>query len=260
MARRNMKSAPKSSRKKSWVHTFYLVQPVMQFLALVATLVLFARCSPLASSTDKSSTLQLNATTGNRTTPQAEEAAQEEAIQKSLQELTQDDIGVISVDDMKKLPLEIEKTYLANKSQVETSFDRKSEMKKYKGAIIALHIEMKDAKDLFLGADLRIPLHDLVKYKDEDTLNHFLSRLEESHQKDGLKAKIYLTAPENALQQQPDLQDIKMPFIASLGFPSDNQGFIEIKLRPQTASEKDANAALLLAGESHWNTLSIILE
>jgi len=260
MAKRNMKSTPKSSRKKSWVHTFYLVQPVMQFLALVATLVLFARCSPLSPSTDKISTLQLNATTGDRISPQAELTAQEEAIQQSLKELSQGEISVISVDDLKKQTPEIKDSYLANKSLVESSFERKRELTKYKGALISIHVDMKTAKGLFLGANLRIPLHEALRYKDEETLAHFLSSLEESHQKEGLKAKVYLTAPEDALRQQPELQQLQLPFYVSLGFPSENQGFMELKLRPQAALEKAANATLLTVGETQWNTLSIILE
>ena len=38
------KKAPRTSRKKAWLHAFYLVQPFMQFFALMAIILFLARC------------------------------------------------------------------------------------------------------------------------------------------------------------------------------------------------------------------------
>lgn len=89
-----MRTPRPASKSKRLIHTFYLVQPVLQFFALVAILGYLNACSPLAPSTTKG---------GNSEGPnqpaqsaRAEAKAQEELVQSTLKEIGGNTLDVVA--------------------------------------------------------------------------------------------------------------------------------------------------------------------
>lgn len=97
------KRAPRATFAKRMRHTFYLVQPALQFAALVMVMVFLSRCSPLAPSTDKvipgaKAPASPSIGTGNQ-----DELLKENLISKSLEEITRNSLLMVSENSFEEL-------------------------------------------------------------------------------------------------------------------------------------------------------------
>lgn len=256
--------APRASRKKTWLHTFYLIQPFVQFFALMATVLFLARCSPLSPSTDKSSTLQANAL-GDQSSAQAELAAQEEAIQKSLKEVSQMDLSVLEEPKLAALDAAIHSDLPFTENEVISHFESKYAKsvagKSDKKNILLLKLSEEKAVAFFREGSLRLDLASLLKNQSDEASRRVLfQNLSLSLADKELKASLVLVLPKGALQQNKELEAMKLPVFASYGTPSENQAFMEIRIRPQSEEQKKLNAMLLESALPAGSSLALLLE
>lgn len=98
--RASQKKPPIASRRKRAVHLFYLAQPFLQFVALMAILLVLGRCSPLASSTDKGAKMVSASSLASPHTEQAIKGAEDEDIHNELTDVrSADELAVIKQSD-----------------------------------------------------------------------------------------------------------------------------------------------------------------
>ncbi len=96
-----MKAHPRPKKATPWkkaVHTFYLVQPVLQFLLLALAVTALSRCSPLSPSQDK---IPLNAIDGsNNASERVNQLLSEDWIDQSLRKIGETEVVLASDADV----------------------------------------------------------------------------------------------------------------------------------------------------------------
>lgn len=90
-----MRTPRPASKRKRLIHTFYLVQPVLQFFALVAILGYLNACSPLAPSTTKGANNEVPVAQPVQSV-RAEAKAQEELVQSALKEFSANALEIVA--------------------------------------------------------------------------------------------------------------------------------------------------------------------
>ena len=230
----------------------------------MATVLFLARCSPLSPSTDKSSTLQANAL-GEQSSAQAELAAQEEAIQKSLKEVSQMDLSVLEEPKLAAVEAAIHSDKPFSEDEVMTHFESKFAKsmvgKAEKKNILLLKLSEEKTVAFFREGSLRIDLASELKNQgDESALRVLFQNLSLSLADKDLKGSLLLVVHQGALQQSKALGGLKLPVFISYGTPAENQAFMEIRIRPQSEEQKKLNATLLESALPLGSSLALLLE
>lgn len=245
--------APKASRKKVWVHTFYLLQPVVQFFALIAVLLVFARCSPLASSTDRNGGGVLAPVAIEGLSPQAEAAAKEQTIISSLHDISAEDLRVISVSEMEEI---VSNSLSAEESMDEVRTKNVFKFKRLGGLLIPLDHDQQVA--LFRDEELRLDISEKLPRAKEKARRNLFRNLQAAQEGKKLKATILLVLPDAAMRRAgASFKDLNTPLSVALGVPDEDKAYLHVAL--QTDPSQD-NAALLGAALQEGPSLAILLE
>ncbi len=257
------KKLPKSPWKKRLVHTFYLVQPMLQFMALIAVMTFLARCSPLASSTDKSAIFKEENPLAAEKIPDSMETpefVQEDLLLTSLKEVgpLSPIVEIISSDkfaDLGRLSLTIEKgeSELRVTQLLARRERRNSQQPRPNFLILPLTVEQQVT--LAQEGSLRLDLETILENYSESARTALLQRLQKAVEDKNVQAKPYLVAPSAALQN-PDLQSLALHLQTYVGFPAGHSPLLEIR-----ATEDELNNHILLAQAFEQGAkLAIVLE
>jgi len=259
--------APKTTRRKVWVHAFYLCQPFLQFFALIAVLIVFTRCSPLASSTDKASALKTSPRGGD-TSGLAEALALEDSFLKNLKELSVTEMEVVSetgIEAVAKdaphidLPMEENEVRsffeLRNRPGITGPLHRRPNV-----LFLPLNQELQDS--FFANSIVRIDLSSRLKGHTKDNARRLLfQNLRQSVDSKELGAAIYLTLPDSTMARvQGAFSDLKIQVKISLSLPDEDKAYLEVRRLDEGASQAGINAALLAAALKEDGQLAILLE
>lgn len=244
--------APRAPRKKRFLHAFYLVQPVLQFFALVAAIGILSRCSPISPSTDKPQIPGIK-THETAQSPRADSQAQEELVQKAMKEISMGDLAIAGEGDFDRDHRDI-----LNADQPFDDTDvRERAIRRAKhrlgetltgSKILLVSLNDKIWKD---GA-VRINLSERLR-GDAKAKKALLQLLKSEHEKLNLDAVGHLVLPDAAMRDE--YKDISVQFRISLSVIAEDRAFLEIRHvddeekrgRNLTALEPAIRAARLLA-------------
>lgn len=258
--------APKTARKKVWVHAFYLLQPFLQFFALVAVLFIFARCSPLAPSTDKSA-LKSSGPITTDTSSLAEAAALEEAFLNNLKELSVSEMEVISETEIEantRSAPHVDEPM--DESGIRTLFEKRNKKGvaglKKPSQVLFLPLDQASQEAFFVNSVLRIDLSERIKGHTKEKARRLLfQHLQESAESKKIGATALLVMPDATMERvNGAFADLKLSIKISISIPSDDKAYLEIRRVDEAASHTQDNAVLLEAALKEATQLSILLE
>lgn len=256
------KRAPKTSRKKKAVFTFHLLQPFFQFLALVAVMIAFTRCSPLAPSTDKAG---FGSNSGPIATgPAAAGAVLEQAIQESLAEVSSHDAKIVSETEFRNLT---EGTLSADDSieerDAKSLFDqrRRGMGLRRPGKILYVTLPADRLATLVKDGKIRVDLNERLARANDKGRHAFYKNLLKLRQDNSLDATGYLVMPDSTMKRvQNGFDELSLPLKVSFGAPSEEQAYLEIRRDDEESAADETNAALLDAAVREARSLAIVLE
>ena len=205
-SRQRRKQPPSASRRKRFLYAFYLVQPFLQFAALMTVFFALSRCSPLSSSQDRSS-LQKAVSDGVKAVPgdNLDQRAEEEDVKRELKEISSsDDLAVVSESEFEKLT---EGSLNADRptepSKIRQIFQGRPRLRREGSTrILTIHLTSQQRNEIGAGSGLKkpIPLAERLRgvaMPSADLRKAFFGEL---HRLSRLEAKIYLVLPDDALQ------------------------------------------------------------
>ena len=255
------KRAPKASRKKA-VFTFHLLQPFFQFLALVAVMFVFTRCSPLAPSTDKAG-FGSNSGTSSSTGGAAAAAVLEQSIQESLAEVSSHDAKIVSETEFRKVT---EGTLSADDAieerDAKSLFEqRRRGLGRRAGKLLFVTLPTDRVATLVKDGKIRIDLNERLSRAHEKGRRAFYKNLNKLREDGALDATGYLVMPDTTMKRvQNGFDDLSLSLKVSYGAPTEEQAFLEIRRVDDEASSDETNAALLDAAVREAQALAIVLE
>jgi hypothetical protein len=255
--------APRATRRKLWVHTFYLAQPFLQFFALIAIMLILARCSPLSPSTDKESELQQPAGLA-QISQQAEAAALEESIQASLKELSSLELRVISDTELATFSrnlLDLDHPF--SEPGIHAHFEQRSAAGlRNRQNILLIPLAPDQMGAFFLNGTLRLDLMERLNSQTQPAAKKLLIQyLRQSMAHKELGALALLVLPDSTMiRVQGAFSDLKVPIRIALGMPSDEAAYLELRRLEEDPAFAQANAVLLEAALKEAHTLAILLE
>jgi hypothetical protein len=253
------KKAPKTARKKAWLHAFYLMQPFMQFFALMAIILFLARCSPLSPSTDKGGAFQQQNAVSGTAGDNSAALAEEQAIQASLKEISQPDLTLIPEKSLDSTAVSLASNQSMDEQGVADAFDAKKLRKKGDASkTVLIQLSPSAHADLFRKGAVRVSLHqELKEQANASTRRVLFQNLGHALVDKELNATAHLVLPDAAMQQKKDFARIKLPVIISLGIVTDDKAYLEIRVRE---TPNDVDASLLEEALTEAKSLSILLE
>lgn len=265
-AKANTHRAPKTTRRKVWVHAFYLCQPFLQFFALIAVLIIFTRCSPLAPSTDKTSALK----TGPRgdTSGLAEALALEDSFLKNLKELSVTEMEVVSETGIESVAKDAPHIDLPmEENEVRSFFELRNKrgitaLKRRRPNVLFLPLNQDLQDSFFANGAVRIDLSSRLKGHTKDDARRLLfQNLRQAINNKELGAAAYLTLPDSTMTRvQGAFSDLKIQVKISLSVPDDDSAYLEVRRLDDGASQAEINAVLLAAALKEDAQLAILLE
>lgn len=270
-ARKSEKRPPRASRKKRLLHTFYLVQPVLQFMALAAVVFIFARCSPLAPTTDRNAgTIAASAQSQPAASNQFIEAqAQEELLAKSMKEISLDTVAVVSESEFHQVAPDVlnadqpaEDNEVANLLERRNQRLQKNPLRK-RPKLLALSLSTERQATLFQEGKIRIDLSDRLDGSLSPKARKLLfqqMRQAQDNKTANLNASSYLVLNDDATQDNAPYHKLNLQLRMALAVPSAEQAVLEIERQADDDSSRELNAALLEAAIAHGHKLAIILE
>lgn len=251
--------APKAALPKRFLHTFYLVQPVLQFMALVSLMLVLSRCSPLAPSTEKEIGPRAQPTRigfGNN-----EELLRENAIAGSMNLLSSEKLSIISESDfaLTAAPaLQAERN--VREEEVKLRFNSRKKIMggpKKRAALFAVNLSVDQQQALWREGFVRIALNDYLQANFENNARkalykHLLAELKE------LRARSFAVISDDAATHNgaEEVKVLEMDLKISLGFPSEDKGYLEIR----RGAEDAASVAALTAAAQSTRKLAVVLE
>lgn len=243
-------SAKKSSRaprSKQWIYTFYLVQPVLQFLAIVVIVLAFARCSPLAPSTLKESSQAVKTEPSENASQRAEEQAKEDAIQKSLMEMDHSPLMVTSEEDILDLSKDV--PHIENpidESTIKNIFEKRSSLKvQNKPKISYVTLKEEEKAQFFQTGQLRIDVTEKLRLVEKAKLQ-FLKNMKKSISSKEIGISIHLVLPNATMQRvNGAFEDLDLHIKMSLGMPSEDKLYLHLEKLPEDPAKAQDNAVLL---------------
>ncbi|MCO5142736.1 MAG: hypothetical protein M9962_06570 [Oligoflexia bacterium] len=267
----HLKMAPKASFKKKVFYVFYLVQPVLQFIAIIALVGVFARCSPLASSTDKTLGDKKEVSQQDQTN-KVEDQLKSDLIASSFEELSKNKISFLDFDDGSELFSNSLNLSLAYSNEQVIKFLNAYEQTKRSNAniaILSITLDELEQAHLFQGLPLQINLNEKINQalsantESSSAVYKLLSALKK---KQKLKAKLVLIVDRDYLKaNKPDLESITARIKTRLALlENDNQiadSYLELSYmlgNNPIAQKRDAE--ILHDALSSATSLSIVLE
>lgn len=261
------RKAPKAKPRKIWVHTFYLVQPLVQFVAIVAVILTFAGCSPLAPSSTRLPGLKSPGEDSPASSQAAEEAAREQAIQKSFQSVSEHALSVISESDYRQRSqgiLHAEESL--DERQVTSLRDQRRRHIRLGGfnaapKLLVLPLSDQALSSLFRDGVARIDLNERLS-RSQGKARKALYKLAAGALEEGeLDASSYLVLSDAAIKRvQGAFDSLHVDLKISLAVMEDDQAFLEIRRKDNAQSASQDNAALLEAALREARRLAIVLE
>lgn len=233
-----MKNAPAAPKFKRYLHTFYLLQPLLQFFALVLAIMILSRCSPLAPSTDKgalSSSAIGQGMPGDN--PNVLSLINSDATDKTLKEVAVADMKVISDKDFDlgaQSSLAPREGDVVSEQKVSERFNRKASagiMERLAGgdeALVIVRLTQDKIQSLLHSGSIRLPL-DKDFRADAAAQRAFVSRLRKEHQALNLDAAAYAVVPKELIRDEFASADLH--FKISLAYPNEQQAVLEVKVQ-----------------------------
>ncbi len=255
-ARNRSQKPPAAPRSKRMLHALYMAQPLLQFVALMAVLLVLGRCSPLSPSTEKSA-LKKTSDNGVVATPagpseQANNQAQEEDIKKSLRDVNDaEDVAVVSEKEFNASSREsIHGNQPADSDRVKFVFQSR------KPRLLVLPLSAEEKQNFAQGA-VRIDLAKrLSSQMSEDTRKLYFNLLYRQLKRLHGRAVVLLS------QDQMDLPEAvnSLPIRArvQLGFLGDDQAFLRLSRAEEHID--DAQQELIRSHMERAVALAVVLE
>jgi hypothetical protein len=254
---------PAASKRKRFLHAFYLAQPFLQFFALMAVMIILSRCSPLASSVDR--TYGSGSALGGLQAGPAENAqtiVKEELVRKSMKEIT--DASELKIVSEAAFTQATRDTLRADDSidlsQVKSVFDRRIKTTDFRRPnILEIPLSAEQRNHLFQEGSLRIDLSDRLKTSmDTKTRSFFFEELAESEKQLDLGAELFLVSSELAPQSANSKTDLSVHLKISLAIIGSDLAFLDIARTEEHPS--DAQQEQLKAQLSQAQSLAVVLE
>lgn len=255
-SKKSPKAIPHAPLRKRLLHTFYLIQPILQFLVLVFMVGILSRCSPLAPSASKTASESSNQELNIGGAVNAQELAQEELIKANLKELTNDSVVVVKESDFKKESKNaLRAEDRANENDVKALLRNHKEsnpLRRSKFISIVLSEEQKEK--LWSSGQVRLDLSDYArKILDERAHHLFLKELKKNNESLDVGATAYIVLPDAAFQ--PDYKDLELNLKVSLSVVDEEKAYLLIK-----KDEENDSDALLEAALHDSKATAIVLE
>lgn len=246
-----MKSAP--FRKKLW-HHFLLLQPILQFLTLLAVLVVLSRCSPLASSEQKagpkntSPSASGNVTDSAKATPEnVERIADEELLTQSLVEVPSSDAVVT-----------VEKDFNQNMTQgLEIATQ---EIKAPKKRILPVALWKLNRMQIAVLANkgrVFVNARALMDKLDSEPRAQLLAHLQQSLQAQTLRAQLFVVA--DGKNDLGDQHVEKIPLQISLSILDENRALLAVRREKANSDGAEALEALQQVALRNAKFLAVVL-
>lgn len=263
------KSPPPATLKKRLIHTFYLVQPVIQFFALVAIIGILSRCSPLAPSTDKTIGLKSkNGTPELETTENSQNIARESLIAQNLVEVGSAQLEVISEENYEKNAKQsiarekeiIEDSKLKSRLNNRIGSNMRGEQKKKH--FLSLRLNEDQTAQLIDDGLIRIDLAQSMVLSDQGKKVYF-NAMHDSLHAVGVKkidaAGYMIFEDEAARDAHKDLSQ-SMQLKVFLSIIAENQAYLEIRVEAASAEARHDAIANLDEALQDSGHLAIVLE
>ncbi|MGZ3712215.1 MAG: hypothetical protein ACXVBE_10680 [Bdellovibrionota bacterium] len=254
---------PKAPLGKRLVHTFYLVQPVLQFVALLSLLLVLSHCSPLNPSSEKTLPKPPMAGAGGSGSGSGnEEFLKEDMIVSSLHELPSEPLSVVSEDGFQAAA---ESSFQADQpvreTEVKSRLDRRNRIQVIGGAkkihkpLLAIALSADQQQALWRDGSTRVALTDYLQAAFELNARKLLFR-ELKDKRDELNAKAFLVVSDDAAPLNgADPHELVMKLKVSLGVLSDEKAYLEVR-----RTDDEAKTALLLSAAKGIRKLAVVLE
>lgn len=195
--------APRASTKKKIFYFFHLIQPVLQFIAIVALLGVFARCSPLAPTTTKS--LQDKNSNTLSQSNKVEDQIKSDLIASSLEEISLTKVEFLSTDDSQELlanSLNLSQVY--TREQVSNFLHKYPRTKKNpKIALLSLSLDELEQTHLFQNFTLQLNLQEKLQQSlasDSEAIDGVYKILQSLKNDQKLSAKVIVSLDKDILK------------------------------------------------------------
>ncbi len=250
-ARKHSKKPPAAPRKKRAMHALYMAQPLLQFFALMAVLLVLGRCSPLSSSTEKSA-LKKTSDNGVIATPteQGLNQAEEEDIRKSFRPLNEAE--EIAVESEKEFAQGSRETLHGNRP---ADADRvKHVFQSRRGRLLVLPLSPEEQL-AFKQGSVRIDLAKrLLPSMNAETQKLYFNLLQRQAKR--LQGRIVLLLPHELAQAPDAVTSIPLRAKVELGFLADDKAF----LRASHDQLDDLQQELIRSNLERASGLAVVLE
>lgn len=260
---KNAKASPRRTpATKRWLHTFYLVQPVLQFLAIVIMVLAFTRCSPLAPSTLKEGPQAVKTEPTENASQNAEALAREEAIQKSLKEVDQTPLQITAEEDVNDLAKSVPHLETpADEATIKNIFEkRKALLAHNRPKILFITLTEEQRAAFFQHGSLRLDVSEKLRFV-EKAKTTFLKNMQKTVNDKAVGASLHIVLPDATMQRvNGAFNDLEIQIKVSLGLPSDDKLFLQIERMPEDAAHAQDNAVLLDAALQEALGFVILLE
>lgn len=246
-ARVRSKNIPVAPRRKRLLHAFYLAQPFLQFVALMAVLFTLGRCSPLAPSTDKS---VLKNSSNGVTATHSEHGVNVAIEEDSMKDLSRsDDLSVMSQTNFtnRVLANSIEAERGADMNGVRNLFRIRDQQRGQQRSVRVLVSHMDESQRLafFKGdavsLDLASKLGPVMK---PDVRKEFFARIDAASRNNDLTAKAYLVLSNDDMMAPDAVESIPVATKFQLGVTASNdKAWVRLQ---RTARELDEQQQKLI--------------
>jgi hypothetical protein len=254
----------KTATAKRLLHTFYLVQPLLQFVAIVVMVLAFTRCSPLAPSTMKEAPQLAKTESPNAeaASQRAEELAKEELIQKSFIEVDQAPLTVTSEEDISELTKNVPHWESpADESTIRGIFEKRKNpiaQKRPKVLLLPLNEEMRNT--FFHNGTLRIDVTEKLRLV-EKAKRTLLKNLAKSVENKEVGASLHLVMSNATMQRVNGAYgELAIDVKVSLGQPQEDKLYLYLEKQAEAPAHAQDNAVLLESALEEALGFVILLE
>jgi hypothetical protein len=215
-----MRSTP---AKKKFLHHFWLFQPILQFLTLLAVLVILSRCSPLSPSTSKNALDKATDAIAKNETPKK---APEDLLELGLKEIPTLDAMTMGEHDYNEL--------LARGVDVGATHAAALVASKQK-PIAEWRINAAQLSELAEKGEIKIKAQDFWAEMDAQKRSTLVKRLKSLQEQEQLKALLFLVAAKKSDFGDNPIQ--KLSINLDFNIVDDEHALLVVKLPHESASE-----------------------
>ncbi len=260
MPKSRSKNPPAAKKSKRMLHALYMVQPFLQFAALMAVLFVLGRCSPLSPSSDKS---RLKSISENGAiavpTERGEDAATEEAIKQTIHDVSEnEEMPVISQSAYAEyIALGLHADKPADAARVKQVFQQRNREIRRLTRVLVLPLSAEEKARLVQGS-VRIDLsRRLSSSMDAGTQKLLFSLLRD--QPKPLKGKVFLVLSDEAMGGPEAVTAIPMHTKLRLAvLPGEERAFLQ--LNRADAQLNELQQELIRSNLERSVELAVVLE